>query len=80
VKKVKGYKNFKLKGAIAEKGVTQEEVAQAIGITPATISKKINGKLSFDEHEMQSIADFLGREICDIFFTSQVTNRITKAV
>jgi DNA-binding XRE family transcriptional regulator len=77
---VKGYKNFKLKGAIAEKGYTQEEVAQAIGITAATFSKKINGELTFKELEMQATASFLDKEVTDIFFTNKVTNQITRAI
>jgi DNA-binding XRE family transcriptional regulator len=72
-----GYINFKLKAAIVEQGLTHADVAQAAGLTPATFSKKINGIGFFDEIEMQLIAEFLKKPVSDIFFCSDVTNRIT---
>jgi transcriptional regulator with XRE-family HTH domain len=74
---LKGYKNLKLKAAIAEVGCTQKDVANATRITPATLSKKINGLSSFEEPEMQLIADFLNKVVTDIFFNYEVTKRIT---
>lgn len=66
----KGYVNFKLKAAIVESGKTQADVANAIDMTPATLSRKLNGKLVFDEIEMQKISDFLNRDVTEIFFQS----------
>ena len=72
--RVKGYLNLKLKGAIAEKGLTQGKVADATGMNLVTLNRKINGKLIFEEPEMQKIADFLDKNVMEIFFTNKVTN------
>jgi len=74
-----GYVNFKLKAAIVENGFTHADVAQAAGLTPATFSKKINGIGFFDEVEIKLISDFLKKPVSDIFFCSEVTNRITNS-
>lgn len=59
-----------LKGAIAEKGYTQAEVASKIGITPATFSYKLNNKVEFDIDEACRLCDILGihDRVDEIFF------------
>lgn len=49
----------KLKGRIREKGVTQDAVAAAIGISKCTFSLKINGNTYFTQEEIFLIAEFL---------------------
>lgn len=49
----KGYPKFK--GFIAENNVKQKEVADLIGVTESTISKKINGNADFDMREVRII-------------------------
>jgi DNA-binding XRE family transcriptional regulator len=60
--------NFRLKEARFEKKVTQQELADAIGVTVMTYSNRENGKYPFTEPEMQKIADVLGKKVTDIFF------------
>lgn len=68
----KGYINYKLKAAIAERGLRQEDIARAINITTSTLSRKLNGKLIFDEIEILGISNFLDKRIMDIFFTQKL--------
>lgn len=58
----------KLRAVFAEKGVSQKEVAQKIGISEATFSRKLkNGKFGIDEAEkMIKLLDI--KEPLPIFF------------
>lgn len=49
----------KIKGRMAECGVTQKELAEAIGLAPATISQKINGIRPLYLNEAEKIAQVL---------------------
>lgn len=65
----------KLKGRIKEKYGTQEDFAKAIGITPTTISFKINGKAKWQQDEIVEAARLLGiskNEIVEYFFNYEV--------
>lgn len=64
----KSYIHTKLKAIIAENGLSQAQVAKAINLTPATLSRKINGKLIFDEIEMIEICNFFKTDVTEIFF------------
>ena len=70
----------KLRGLIREKGYTQGDVAEAIGITAGTFSDKINNKATFSTNEVDSICrmlDISNDEIGAYFFctnSSEITN------
>lgn len=50
----------KLKGRMAEKGVSQKELAGVIGVSVATLSSKFNNKTYFSIKEAKLIGDYLG--------------------
>lgn len=65
----------KLKGRIKEKYGTQEGFANAIGISPTTISFKINGKAKWQQDEIVKAAKLLEiskKEIVEYFFDYEV--------
>ena len=55
-----------LKRTIAWKGLTQIELANEMGVTPVTLSNKINNKVEFKASEIRNIADILGLDNLDI--------------
>lgn len=64
----------KLKAAIVEQGLTQEKLADALGITRATFNNKINGKTYFTEDEltkMKSELNLSNDRFLLIFFEKQ---------
>lgn len=70
----------KLKGVIYEKGLSQRQVAQAMGISTQTFYSKMK-KGIFDSNEIDALIDILDiRDPIPIFFTQFVacyaTNRI----
>ncbi|MBR3960845.1 MAG: helix-turn-helix transcriptional regulator [Clostridia bacterium] len=50
----------KLLGAMAEKGITQKELAKKLGISKNTVNSKINGKGHFDTEQAIKICEILG--------------------
>lgn len=65
----------KLKGRIREKYGKQEVFAKAIGLTPTTISFKINGKAKWRQDEIVKAAKLLEiskDEIVEYFFNYEV--------
>lgn len=65
----------KLKGRIKEKYGTQEGFANAIGISPTTISFKISGKAKWRQDEIVKAAKLLEiskKEIVEYFFNYEV--------
>jgi DNA-binding XRE family transcriptional regulator len=65
----------KLKGRIREKYGNQEDFANAIGLTPTTISFKINGKAKWRQDEIVKAAKLLEiskDEIVEYFFNYEV--------
>ncbi len=65
----------KLRGILAEKGMSQAEMASILGITPKTFYQKMNKKV-FDSDEIDTMVRILAipREQCtDIFFAQFVT-------
>lgn len=60
-----------LKGCIASKGLTQSDVAKAIGVSQSTFSRKMKTG-SFGLDEAQRLIKFLKiRNAADIFFGSE---------
>ena len=67
----------KLKGRIKEKYGTQEGFANAIGISPTTISFKINGKAKWQQDEIVKAAKLLEiqkKRLLNIFLTMKFKN------
>lgn len=65
------YNYSKLLGRIKECGLTQEQLANEIGINKATLSAKLNNKFSFNSDEMDAICrvlDISPEEIGSYFF------------
>lgn len=61
----------KLRGKIRECDLTQEQLAEAIGINRGTLSAKLNGQFAFTTTEMLSIGEKLNipkNELGDYFF------------
>lgn len=69
------YDYGKLLGRMREKNVTQDCLANTIGIRPATLSQKLNNKAIFKQFEITKICDFLkiqDDEIGTYFFRHNV--------
>lgn len=65
----------KLRGRVKEKGYSQSQVADMIGIAPATYSQKINNKSVFTQDEISRIIKAVDIPMSDIgsyFFTPKV--------
>lgn len=65
------YNYSKLLGRIKECGLTQEQLAKAIGKNKSTISSKINNQFSFTQEEMDCICrvlDIPNDKIGEYFF------------
>ena len=65
----------KLLGRIKEKGFTQAQLANLVGMTPGTMSAKLNNQAYFKQSEVIEICGFLDipiSEYGDYFFTRKV--------
>lgn len=65
----------KLLGRIREKGFTQAQLANLVGMTPGTMSAKLNNQAYFKQSEILAICDVLDipiRECGEYFFTREV--------
>lgn len=65
----------KLKAKIVEKGMVQEEIAQALGMTIATFNYKVNNKREFKASEIKKLSEHLSltaEEVNTIFFAEKV--------
>jgi len=56
------------------KGVTQKELAQLIGITPKQFGYKIRGIAKFDGDEMFEISKYFNEKVDDIFLPTTHQN------
>lgn len=56
----------KLRGRMAEMGVTQEDIAQCLGITRQAVNKKFAGITGFSQKDILQICDFLDIAIEEI--------------
>ena len=65
----------KLKGKIVEKYGTQDKIAVDLGLSPTTLSFKLNGKSEFSQGETAKIAELLNlapEDFSAYFFTPAV--------
>lgn len=60
----------KLKGLMAEKGITQKALAEKIGVSKNTISSRLKGKSKFNTEEIKHICSVL--EIIDNEFKNDI--------
>lgn len=50
----------RVRGLMAEKRITQDQVAQALGVTQPAIARRLNGSVPFDVNELALVAELLG--------------------
>lgn len=55
-----------VRAEIARKGMTQAEIAAAVGISQSQLSKRLRGSIPFDINELSSIAAVLGVPLGDL--------------
>ena len=68
----------KLRGVIAENGLSQADVAKSIGITPKTFYEKMSRGI-FGSDEIETMVDLLHIEDpVAIFFAKEVTSQDTQ--
>ncbi|MEA4831601.1 MAG: helix-turn-helix transcriptional regulator [Oscillospiraceae bacterium] len=64
---------LKLKAAIAESGMNQEQIAEALGVSVVTFSYKLNNKHEFRASEIMKLCKILHiTEVNTIFFAQEV--------
>lgn len=59
-----------LKARIVEKGFTQSEIAEKIGISATAFNNKITGKVDFKASEISKLSDILDIDNKDAYFFS----------
>lgn len=63
----------KFNAALAENGMSLKELAHEIGVDPATLSKKVNGRSDFTRKEINEICVVLNLDSpIDIFFAKEL--------
>lgn len=65
----------KIKGRMAELGITQKDLAKALKISPPTVSQKINNIRPMDLSEAEIMTEILkiqSEEFAEYFFCSTV--------
>ena len=65
------YRPRRMKMLLAERGVSQAELARVLGCNQATMSRKISGRSEFTVSELNKIKDYFGlsiQEMVSIFF------------
>lgn len=71
----------KLLGRIREKGYTQAQLAKMVGMTPGTLSQKLNNLAYFKQTEIADICEVLEIPDCEVrayFFTQEVRKNTNK--
>lgn len=66
---------LKLKAAIAESGLNQEQIAEMLGVSLCTLNYKLNGTSEFKASEIKKLAELLKMEnetMVKIFFADNV--------
>jgi DNA-binding XRE family transcriptional regulator len=65
---------LKIKGLIAEKGITQAILAEAIKMSRITLNYKLNGKSVFKYPELLEIAKYFGKPVSYFFLNYILTD------
>ncbi len=60
------YNYSKLLGVMREKGITQELLAQKVGLNSATLNQKLKNNSQFKQSEIHDILKCLGIPISDV--------------
>lgn len=66
---------LKLKAAIAESGLNQEQIAEMLGVSLSTFNYKLNGVSEFKASEIKKLAELLKMKdetMVKIFFADNV--------
>ncbi len=66
---------LKLKAAIAESGMNQEQIAKMLGVSLCTFNYKLNGVSEFKASEIKKLSELLclnSDKVMQIFFTDDV--------
>lgn len=59
---------------ISDRGVKLKAVAEAMGVAPSTLYRKMKGELDFSRSEIQKCCDFFKvEEMNNIFFAKKVS-------
>ncbi len=69
------FNKYKLRGKMAERGITNEKMATSLGINPATLYRKTAGESEFTRAEIQQISVLLAltmQDVKDIFFAEEL--------
>ncbi len=67
------FDRLKFLGKVKERGKTIQEVADFLGINPATLYRKMNGESDFFREEIQKLSEFLMMDDpMTIFFAEKV--------
>ena len=64
----------KLESVIAASGYKKSYIAQAVGVVPATLSRKIHNMMEFKATEIQALCQLLGigpDDMMSIFFAAE---------
>lgn len=72
IENVRKMKTQELKGRIRAGGYTQKRFSDALGISPASLSRKLSGSVDFTLGEIERIRQLLSlspEEAADIFFS-----------
>lgn len=52
--------------ALKDKGITQLQLADALGVTQATVSRKVSGASAWKIAELRQVADLLGVSAAEV--------------
>lgn len=58
----------KLRGRLAERGLTQNEIATMLGVSLTSVNNKMTGKTEFSPKEMKILKVALNLETVDAYF------------
>ncbi|MCC8113000.1 MAG: helix-turn-helix domain-containing protein [Bacteroidales bacterium] len=63
-----------IKMLLREKGITQNEFAQKMGVTPGQISRMLSGETNFEIKTISKIEEALGAQVIGVFDDATLSN------